>query len=98
VFAVLGKVHLGVGAWICSGLVILVVRTRWDLRMHVWFWITIVFAELLQAPIVLLIPWEDRNLTWITFLPVAVLDYGLVYGCVRLVEKMMNWSDGTAAN
>jgi hypothetical protein len=57
-----------------------------------WFWITIVFATLLQAPIVLLIPWEDRSLTWITFLPVAVLDYALVYGCVKLVEKMMTRS------
>lgn len=94
VFAILGKIWIGFGAWICSGLVILVVRTRWDLRMHVWFWITIVFAELIQTPIVLLIPWNDRSLTWITFLPVAVLDYYLVYGCVRLVEKMLVRRDG----
>lgn len=94
VFAILGKIWIGFGAWICSGLVILVVRTRWDLRMHVWFWITIVFAELIQTPIVLLIPWNDQSLTWITFLPAAVLDYYLVYGCVRLVEKMLVRSDG----
>ena len=94
VFAVLGRIWIGFGIWICSGLVLLVVRARWDLRMHAWFWITIVFAGLLQTPIVLLIPWNDRSLTWITFLPVAVLDYSLVYGCVKLVEKLMMRSDG----
>jgi hypothetical protein len=57
--------------------------------MHVWFWVTIVFAGLLQTPIVLLIPWNARSLTWMAFLPVAVLDYYLVNGCVQLVEKMM---------
>jgi hypothetical protein len=97
VFALLGKIWLGFGAWICSGLVMLVVRTRWDLRKHVWFWIAIVFAELLQIPIVLLIPWRDRNLTWIVFLPVAVLDFGLVYGCIKSVEKMMKRHAGTSS-
>jgi hypothetical protein len=89
VFAVLGKIWIGFGAWMCSGLVSLVVRSRWDLRMHVWFWATIFLAGLLQIPIVLFVPWNDRGLTWITFLPVAAMDYGLVYGCVKLVEKLM---------
>jgi hypothetical protein len=96
-FAILGKIWLGFGAWICSGLVMLVARTRWDLRMHVWFWITIVFGELLQIPIVLLIPWNERNLTWFAFLPVAVLDFGLVHGCVKLVEKMMTRNAGASS-
>lgn len=89
VSAIVGKVWLGFGAWICCGLVVLVVRTRWDLRRHLWFWLVIIFAGLLQMPIVLWMPWNDKNLTWITFLPVAALDYVLVYGGIRIVEKMM---------
>jgi hypothetical protein len=89
VLAILGKVWLGFGAWICTGLVILVARTRWDLRRHIWFWITIICAEALQIPIVFLMPWSNRSLTWLSFLPVAVLDYGIIYGCLRLVEKVM---------
>jgi hypothetical protein len=57
----------------------------------------VAFGFLLQVPIVLLIPWNNRNLTGISLLPVAVLDYGLVYGCVKLVEKMMS-RDGTASS
>jgi hypothetical protein len=58
----------------------------------------IVFAELLQIPIVLLMPWNNRSLTWFSFLPVAVLDYGIIYGCVRLVEKTMRAGKGTASS
>ena len=86
-FCILGKWETGIGAWICAGLVVLVVRQRWDLRRNLWFWVIIVGAFLLQIPLVLLIPWNDRNLTAISLLPVAVLDYGLVYGCIRLIEK-----------
>lgn len=88
VFAVLGKIWLGFGAWMCTGLVLLVVRVRWDLRKHAWFWATIIFAELLQMPLVVLLPWNDRSFTWIIFLPVAALDYGLVYVCVKWIEKL----------
>jgi hypothetical protein len=98
VLAILGKVWLGFGAWICTGLVVLVARARWDLRRHIWFWMIIVFAELLQIPIVLLMPWNNRSLTWFSFLPVAVLDYGIIYGCVRLVEKTMRAGKGTASS
>ena len=98
VLAILGKVWLGFGAWTCSALVILVVRIRWDLRRHIWFWATIIFAEMLQIPIVLLMPWSNSSLTWFSFLPVAVLDYGIIYGCVRRVEKMMRTEKGTASS
>jgi len=92
-FCFLGKWEMGIGAWICSGLVFLVIRTRWDLRKHVWFWIAVAFGFVLQAPIVLLIPWGNRNLTGISLLPVAVLDYGLVYGCVKLAEMLIRKGD-----
>lgn len=82
-----GNWEMGIGAWICTGVVILVMQTRWDLRERPWFWLTISLALLLQIPLVLLIPWRDRGLTGISLLPLGVLDYGIVYGCVKLVEK-----------
>lgn len=84
----------GLGAWICSWNVVLVVTRRWDLRRHIWFWLTISVAFLLQVPIVVWIPWGDSNLTWICFLPVAIADYGVVYGLTKIVEKMMKSKDG----
>jgi hypothetical protein len=89
IFFFVGGLQLGIGAWICFTFVMLVVRIRWDLRRHVWFWITIGLGMFLQIPLVLAIPWNDRNLTWIIFFPIAILDYAVVYGCVRFVEKLM---------
>ncbi len=93
VFAYLGDWRTGIGAAICCGLVILIVITRWDLRKHWWFWAVILFGAALQVPIVLLIPWGNRGLTGISLLPVAVVDYGVVYGCVKLAEKLMKKTD-----
>jgi hypothetical protein len=87
--AYFGNFYIGIGAAICAGLVFLVIRTRWDLRRYPWFWITILFMFILQTPFVILIPWKSRNLTGITMLPFAVADYCVVYGWVKLAEKVM---------
>jgi hypothetical protein len=95
-FCLLGKWETGIGAWICAGVVLLVVRQRWDLRRHFWFWIIVALAVLVQIPVVLLIPWENRSLTGISLLPVGVLDYGLMYGCIKLTEKVFGARDETS--
>jgi len=87
VFAYLGKWEMGIGAWICIGLVLLVARTHWDLRGSLWFWVSIAFSVVLQVPFILLVPWNNRSLSGISLLPVAVVDYGIVYGCMKLAEK-----------
>lgn len=86
-FCILGKWETGIGAWICEGIVVLILIQRWDLRRHFWFWLIVALGALLQVPVVRLIPWNDRNLTGISLLPVGLLDYGLVYGRTRLVER-----------
>ena len=98
IFFFVGGLQLGFGAWICFSFVMLVVRIRWDLRRYVWFWITIGLALLCQIPLVLMIPWNDRNLTWITAFPVALLDYAAIYGCIRLLEKLMKREAGTISS
>lgn len=93
-FIYLGKWETGIGAWICFGLVALVIRTRWDLRKRVWFWIVIVVAAFLQMPIIFLIPWQDRNMTGISLLPVVVVDYGFIYGSIKLIERCTDKTNG----
>jgi hypothetical protein len=87
-FTVFGKWEEGIGAWICTTIVFMVAGVRWDLRRHFWFWIIIGLGLLLQAPLVLLIPWKNPNLMWITVLPVGILDYFVVYYCLKLTEKL----------
>jgi hypothetical protein len=92
-FACLGEFYRGIGAWICAELILLVIWARWDLRKHSWFWITITFAAFLQIPFILFVPWQNRDLTWFSLLPAAVTDYAMVYGCIKLVEKLMKRSN-----
>jgi hypothetical protein len=88
VFVLLGKWEMGIGAWICIGLVLIVVRSHWDLRANPWFWVSIALSVLFQIPLILMIPWNSRSVTGIILLPVAVVDYALVYGCIGLSERM----------
>jgi hypothetical protein len=88
VFALLGKWEMGLGAWICIGLVLIVVRSHWDLRESPWFWVSIALSILFQIPFILMIPWNSRSVTGIILLPIAVVDYALVYGCIGLSERM----------
>ena len=92
VFALLGRWQMGIGAWVCAGLVLVVARANWELRSTPWFWLSLTVSVLLQIPLVLLIPWNNKGLTGISLLPVALLDYGVVYGCVRLAGKMASRS------
>ena len=88
-FAYFDKFYLGIGASICSSIVLLVIRKRWDLRKHLWFWIAVIFITILQVPIILLIPWHDSDLTAFTLLPVGLLDYYTLYGSIKFLEWAM---------
>ena len=88
-FTCLGDWQRGLGAWSCAGIVILVARARWDLKDRSWFWVTIVVMGVLQIPLVRYVPWSNTNLSYASLLPVGLLDYAIVYGCVMLGEKVM---------
>lgn len=88
-FAYLGNWQRGLGAWACAGIVLLVVRMRWDLRNRAWFWVTVATMGVLQIPLVWYVPWSNTNLSSASLLPVGLLDFGIVYGCVKLAEKVM---------
>ena len=85
----LGHVKQGLGAWACAGVVTIAVKTFWTLRHRAWFWPVVLFAILIQVPFVLLVPWDNRNLSFISLLPAGVLDFAIVYGSFKLAEKLM---------
>jgi hypothetical protein len=85
----LGKVEEGFGVWICAGIVVLSIIVRWDLRKSGWFWLVILIAALLQIPFIAFVPWTNRHMSFVSFLPFGVLDYAMVYGCIKLFEKLI---------
>ena len=65
------------------------IRARWDLRRRGWFWVTAAVLVGFHVFLVLYIPWTDKSYPGYTLLPVGLLDYGIMYGCINLVEKVV---------
>jgi hypothetical protein len=88
-FAYLGDAGRGRAAAISLAVILIAARARWDLKKFGWFWVTLVVVTGLHVPLVLFIPWTARSYPATTLLPIAVVDYALVYGCIKLAEKAM---------
>ena len=82
----------GRAAWISVGMIATAVWIYWDLRKRVWFWATITILVLLHVPLVLFVPWSNTDYPGVVLLPIGLLDLAIVYGCIKLVEKVMNKS------
>lgn len=89
-FIWLGRVEQGIGVWICVGIVIAVIVVRWDLRGSIWFWLAVSVAGVLQIPFVVFVPWMNRHMSFVSFLPFGALDYIIVYGCIKLAENKIH--------
>jgi hypothetical protein len=92
-FASFGEPAKGRAAAISVGMIVAVIWMRWDLRKRLWLWITIAIWVLLHVPLVLLVPWSNTNYPGVVLLPQALLDLAVVYGCIKLIEKVMKRSD-----
>jgi len=79
----------GRAAWGCVGMIATAAWLCWDSRKRVWFWVTIMILVLLHIPLVLFVPWSNTNYPGVVLLPVGLLDFAIVYGCIKLVEKVM---------
>lgn len=88
-FTYFGDPGRGRAAWVSAISLALATRFLWDLRRRVWFWLTISIIALLHVPLILLLPWPLQQLNRIALLPAGLLDFGIAYGIIRLVENMM---------
>jgi len=85
----LGDPARGRAVSICVAVLLTAVWVRWDLRKYVWFWITISLVLILHIPLLIYIPWTNKNYPGAVLLPEALLDFCIVYGCIKLAEKVM---------
>lgn len=86
-FAYLGDPGRGIVAAGSAGVITITVRYFWDLSKHMWFWITIGFIVLLHVAAIALIRWPFQQYSFMQMLPIALLDFGIMYGIIRLFEN-----------
>jgi hypothetical protein len=84
----------GIGALVCTWVLLVAVLGRWKFRKRIWFWITISLMVALQVPIVGYFPWMERKWLFVFLLPVLSLDFVVVFGCIKLVEKATTKEEG----
>lgn len=84
-----GKPGNGRAAWFSAMAILIAMKVRWELRKHIWFWLTIFCIVLAHVPLVLFVPWTSRWIPAVGILPIVVVDIAIIFGCLRLVEK---WS------
>ena len=86
-FAFLGDPARGRAAAICAFVIMLSARIFWSLRRHVLFWLALIIAIPCQIPLVVLNPWTNRSYPGVVLLPLALVDFAVVCGIFKLVEK-----------
>lgn len=89
-YAFLGDRGRGRAAWVSAGIVFIVIRAFWALRKRIWFWLTVTMIALLHVPLIMFIPWGGGSVYYGGLMAVALPDFGIAYGIIRLVERAMN--------
>jgi hypothetical protein len=91
-FCYFDRKNQGVVAMICTIAIAAAVRFLWDLRKHIWFWVTATILVFLHVLLIFFVPWPDvsrlaHKYSEIAFLIVVFLDAAVDYGCIWLVAK-----------
>jgi hypothetical protein len=75
----------------CSGGAI-VVLTRFVayLWARTWFWVLVALFAALHVFVVIYLPWARNDYPAIVLMPFGIVDFGIMYVCVRLVERILD--------
>lgn len=79
------------GKYVCIGvgMHLIAIWINWDLRRHLWFWVTIATLLAVHIPLLLIVDWPSRWIPAISVLPFGVADCALILGVIALMEKLM---------
>jgi len=90
-FVFLDKPDMGLATCIVLGMAMIAVRLRWKLRKHLWFWATVVFILVAEAPLLSIVRWpQGKTPTLVYTLPVGIVEFLLIMGAIGLAEKLFS--------
>jgi hypothetical protein len=84
-----GKTDMGLNAFICLGIALLVIKIYWKLRTRFWFWTVIVLILALHVPLVLRVQWPHVWVPGIALLPIGLADLFIYVGAVKFTERFI---------
>lgn len=88
-FNFFGEPQVGLAAAISTNSLLLIVAICWHLKKEWWFWTVIASVCVIHVPIVIEYRWVYQWTPGFAMLPIALVDFGLTIGAVRLAEKIV---------
>src|ERR1035441_7357015 len=80
-FVFLGNADMGLTVCIVLLVTMVVIKIRWNLRKHVWFWAVIVFILALHVPLFLIVRWPQGKTPTIFYtMPLGIADFLIISG------------------
>lgn len=84
-----GDIGRGFAAAIATYMIILNMGVFWRSRRHASFWVAISFVVFVHFLLIACIPWPRPNVPGRALLPFGIVDFLLIFGCFKLVQKIL---------
>jgi hypothetical protein len=88
-FRHIGKTDLGLNLCICLGMNLIVIRLRWNLRKHIWFWGVMALVLAIEIPLVINIQWPQEWVPGVALLPIGLAGALIALGAIGFVQKFI---------
>jgi hypothetical protein len=86
-----GNADHGLAVCIVLGVTIVAIKLRWNLRKHVWFWVTILFVFALHVPLVRMVRWPQGSTPTLFYtMPLGIVEFLIVLGAIDVAERMFS--------
>jgi hypothetical protein len=82
-----GRLELARPAVLSLIVIIYAFARKWELRRHVWFWITMTVIAALHIPLILCVPWTTKWVPVFVIIPFGFADLALILAIIKLLEK-----------
>ncbi|MGP0072149.1 MAG: hypothetical protein ACLPWF_09465 [Bryobacteraceae bacterium] len=70
-------------------MIVIAIALKWELRRHVWFWITMTVIVALHVPLILFVPWSTKWVPAIVIIPIGIADLYVMLGVLSVVGKFV---------
>ena len=75
--------------FVSVAMVAIALALRWNLRRHVWFWITMTFLAALHLLLIFFVPWTTNWIPAFVIVPFGVADLYAMLWTLSVVGKLM---------
>src|SRR5215470_17649301 len=65
------------------------IAIKWQLRRHVWFWITMAVIVTLHVLLILFVPWPTKWIPAVVIIPIGIVDLYAMLAILSVVGKFV---------